>query len=608
MSPSTGLPISPWRTRERACPHPPVFPYPHGVPGRVHVHMHRFISGPPDCDPVATLRLCVSLPFFSPSMPVRAFSFVQTGRIRYDASVKNTVLAQFVRGTEIMNHQLPRRELLKRCAVLAAGAYGAAASGTKPAGAAESQAAERWPLPNILWLDAEDMCPELGCYGMPLVHTPNLDRLAAEGVRFERAYATCPVCSPSRSAMLTGMYQTTIGAHHHRSNRDTPLPDGVRFLTDYLREAGYFTVNGNAERPGRPGKQDFNFKVDHPYDGTDWGGRKPGQPFFAQLHFSEAHRTFHADPDHPVDPDAAELPPYYPDDPLARLDWALYLETIQHLDKKVGAVLDRLEAEGLADNTVVFFTSDHGRAMVRGKQWLYEGGIRVPMIVRWPGRIKPGTVRRDLVSLLDLAPTWLRIAGLEPPAHLQGHDLFDTEFPPREWFVSARDRCDGTDDRIRCVVTPRYKYIRNFHPQVPYTQFNEYKTRQYPVLTLLGVLHERGELTPEQARFMAPYRPPEELYDLKQDPHEVHNLADDPAHTATLERLRAQLDEWICESGDRGQIPERPEEAFAEDQVDVEQWAEFVGELGFDPREEAGRYLDWWRERMHEMKPPAARK
>lgn len=492
---------------------------------------------------------------------------------------------------------MKRRDFLKGC-----GAATAAAS--LPQLFARVASAAPGERPNILWLDAEDYCPEMGCYGTPAVQTPNLDRLAAQGARFTRAYCSGPVCSASRSAIMTGMYQTSIGAHHHRSDRGEPLPEGVRFITDYLREAGYFCVNGNANNPKRRGKLDFNFKMNHKqgYDGTDWRQRKDGQPFFAQMHFSETHRTFHADPERPVDPDEVEIPPYYPDHPITRLDWALYLETVQHLDRKVGRVLDRLKEDGLAENTVVFFTGDHGRAMVRGKQWLYEGGVHVPLLIRWPGQIEPGTVRDDLINFIDLAPTWLNIAGVDAPDHFQGRDILDSSGGDRKYLFAARDRCDETDDRIRMVMSQRYKYIRNFYPMRPYTQFNAYKKRQYPVLTLLQILHEKGELEPAQEHFMAPHRPVEELYDLKNDPHEVNNLAQDEDHRELVKDMRHRLDRWIYETGDQGQVPEPPEDRLKNDRHSENRWKNYAKKFDFDPLEEPEKYLEWWRQRLHQMK------
>lgn len=411
--------------------------------------------------------------------------------------------------------------------------------------------------PNILWLVSEDTSPDLGCYGNPLVHTPHLDRLAEQGARYDAALATCPVCSPARSAMMTGMYQTSIGAHNHRSHREGghTLPEPVRVITHYFREAGYFVTNGRGTDWERPGKTDWNFTPgDSPFDGADWAQRAPGQPFFAQYNFSLTHRDFERDPERPIDPAQVELPPYYPDTPLVRRDWADYLESLQVLDRQIGALLKRLEDEGLADNTFVIYCGDHGRPHVRGKQWLYEGGIRVPLIVRKPGGAGAGDVSKDLVSLIDLAPTMMRWAGITPPAHLQGQSLEDSA--PREFVVCARDRCDETVDRIRCLRTKRHKYIRNFYPDRPYTQFNAYKKLQYPALSVLEQWKAEGKLDEAQQAFMAERRPEEELYDLKADPHELENLAKNIEYKQLLERMRGQLDQWIADTNDQGALPE----------------------------------------------------
>ncbi len=437
-------------------------------------------------------------------------------------------------------------------------------SGAACAGLLSGRAASASPAitqrPNVLWILGEDLCPDLGCYGNPSVHTPHLDRLAAQGERFTGAFSTAPVCSAARSALATGMFQTSIGAHNHRSHREVgyTLPAGVRFVTDYFREAGYFTANVDAIAPGVRGscKTDFNFDVESPFDGTDWNQRRPGQPFYAQVNFKEAHRAFRKADENPVDPDRVVLPPYYPDHPIARRDWALYLDTIGLLDRKVGAVLQRLEEEGLAENTLVLFFGDHGRCHVRGKQWLYDGGIHVPLLARWPGHLSAGTVRDELVSAIDITATSLQAAGIPVPSGMEGRPFLGPESKGREFIIAARDRCDETVDRIRCVRTKAFKYIRNFYPERPYTQMNRYKECSYPVLRLMRRLHAEGKLTPEQARFMAATRPPEELYDLRADPHEVHNLADDPRHVETLDSLRGILRRWIRESGDQGEIPE----------------------------------------------------
>jgi arylsulfatase A-like enzyme len=435
--------------------------------------------------------------------------------------------------------------------------------------AAETQPAGK--RMNILWIMAEDMGPELGCYGYPLVHTPNIDRLAAEGVSYATAFCTAPVCSPSRSGMITGMYQTTIGAHQHRSHRDGgyTLPPPVRMITEYLREAGYYTANANVNLAGKftKGKTDFNFATPgvQPFDGVDWKDRGARQPFFQQITLPVTHRAWSGarawadEKGLRIDPAKVTLPPYYPDHPVTRDDWAHYLESINAMDAQVGALVQRLKEEGVYDDTAIFFIGDNGRCHVRGKQWLYEGGIRVPLIARWPGVTRPGTVSEDLAMTIDISATILAVAGVAVPAHMEGRVLLGpSAAPPREYIVAARDRCDETVDRIRCVRDKEFKYIRNFMPDRPYTQSNAYKSRSYPVLPLMEQLHAEGKLTPVQELWFAPRRPAEELYDLRDDPHEVRNLAALPEHRERLDRMRVLLDAWIKATGDKGAIPEDP--------------------------------------------------
>jgi arylsulfatase A-like enzyme len=457
-----------------------------------------------------------------------------------------------------------RRDFLK------AAGLGAAAM-TMPCRLLAAQAANN--KPNILWILSEDISPDLSCYGTRAVQTPNLDKLALEGIRFTNAFTTSPVCSASRSAMITGMFQTSIGAHNHRSHRDDgyTLPEPVRLISEYFREAGYFTANVKTAAPGvrGSGKTDFNFKFKNAFDGSDWNQRKPGQPFFAQLSISVTHRGGHwknlrEKLGNPVDPGKIKLPPYYPDHPVAREDWATYLDSIQLMDQYVGKILKRLDDEGLMNNTVVIFIGDHGRCHVRGKQWLYDGGIHIPLIVRWPGKLKAGQVCDNLVSSIDISATVLRIAGIEPPKHVEGKVFLERDtkrtWKPvnkREYIIAARDRCDETIDRIRCVRTKRYKYIRNFMPERPYTQTNAYKERSYPMLNLMKELHAQGKLTPVQALFMAPRKPDEELYDVRNDPYEVNNLATSPEHRKRLKKMRAVLDKWIKDTSDMGQSAEK---------------------------------------------------
>ncbi len=435
--------------------------------------------------------------------------------------------------------------------------------------------------PNILWLIAEDFGPELSCYGHPQVRTPHIDSLARDGVRMTRAYTTAPVCSTSRSSMMTGMYAWTIGAHNHRSHRDDGyrLPKGVRVLTDWLRQAGYFTANVRhfpdpVDFKGT-GKTDWNFTYSgKPFDSNRWTDLKSHQPFYAQVNFSETHRgrawdTAHTRIPQTADPAKVQFPPYYPDHEITRKDWAQYLNTAMSLDQKIGQILDLLRKDGLEANTIVVFLADHGRAHVRGKQWPYESGLHIPMIIRWPRKVPPpkefapGTVSDELVMSIDLTATTLDWAQAPQHAGIQGRIFWGPRAAPdRKYVFGGRDRGDETVDRIRTVRDQRFRYIRNFYPERPFTQINRYKETMYPVLRLMHRLHDSGELArlnPHAERLMQPTRPREELYDLEQDPYELHNLAGDPEYRTTLLRLREQLEEMIVYTNDQGRFPEPAE-------------------------------------------------
>ncbi|MBI2685612.1 MAG: sulfatase [Acidobacteria bacterium] len=417
--------------------------------------------------------------------------------------------------------------------------------------------------PNILWILGDDLGPQLSCYGHPLTRTPNADRMAAEGVRFTHCFTTAPVCSPARSAWNTGVYQTTIGAHNHRSHRKDgyTFPEGVRLVSHRLHDAGYFTANVIEVGPGlrTNGKTDFNFKAGKPFDGTHWNQRAKGQPFYAQINFTAPHKG----PQWPlarkqsnlVDPAKVELPPYYPDHPIVRDEVANYLDAVNNWDRQLGVALDALKQDGLLDNTAIFIFGDNGRCLLRGKQWLYDAGTHVPLIVRWPGHIKPGTVRKDPVISLDITAATLDTAGIEHPKLFHGQSLFKNA-KPRTGIFTARDRCDMTVDRIRAVRDARYKLIHNFYPDRSYSQFNEYIKTSYPTLTVLQDLAKEGKLNDLQARWVAPVRPEFELYDHQADPHEVNNLASKSEHKKTLDRLNNRLNQWIADTNDQGRTPE----------------------------------------------------
>jgi len=433
--------------------------------------------------------------------------------------------------------------------------------------------------PNVVWIVVDDMSPDLSCYRPLPIATPHIDRLAREGTRFSHAYTTAPVCSPSRSAMITGMYQTAIGAHHHRSGRGAlkiNLPDGVRPVPMLFHEAGYFTCIGDglmddgkrAAGKKRPafGKTDYNFEWDPAmYDGEDWAGRKDGQPFFMQVMLpggkirdaqaATAEALQAAGLGSPVRTEDVELPPYLPRDPALLADWAAYLDSVRLTDHHVGQVLARLEAEGVLEHTLVIFMTDHGISHVRAKQFLYDEGTHVPFIVRGPG-LPRGEVREDLIEQIDMAPTSLAAARIPIPVVMQGRDLFAAGRQPRDAVFAARDRCDETVDRIRSVRTDRLLYIRNFYPQRPLLQPNRYKDAK-PTLQALRRLHAAGEIPPLTARILfSPTRPAEELYLWRDDPWQLTNLADEPAHRGDLEACRARLDRWMQAMQDPAEEPE----------------------------------------------------
>lgn len=440
--------------------------------------------------------------------------------------------------------------------------------------------------PNILWIILDDVSAHLSCYGETAIQTPHLDRLAREGTRFTAAFVTAPVCSPCRSAFITGMYQTAIGAHQHRSGRGEmkiTLPAGVEPTPARLQRAGYYTCIGsglpNTSRAGKArggkgggaglGKTDYNFEWDRRmYDGNDWAGRRPGQPFFMQVQLAggklrggndeSAQRLAaqaRAELGSATDPEKVVLPPYYPRDPVLLRDWAAYLDAMRLTDRHVGEVLARLEQEGLLEQTLILLAGDNGISHARGKQFLYDEGTHTPFIVRGPG-VGRGQVRHDLVELIDLTPISLGAAGVPIPAGMQGRNVLAPGYRPRESAFAARDRCDETVERIRSVRTERFLYIRNFHPQRPHLQPNAYKDGK-TIIQTLRALHAAGRLDAltEQLLFR-PTRPAEELYEWRTDRFQVKNLAADPAHRAALEQLRARLDRWMVETGDRGPEPE----------------------------------------------------
>ncbi len=422
--------------------------------------------------------------------------------------------------------------------------------------------------PNILWITVEDMSPHLGSYGNDIVSTPHLDRLASQGTRYSNVFATAPVCSAARTALITGMYQSSIGGHQHRTRQSydnfvhAPYqavpPPHVKAFTEYLRSDGYYSVN-NA-------KTDYNFgnpitAWDESSRGAHWRNRPDlEQPFFAVFNTSRTHESRvwpNPEEEAVLDPDSITLPPYYPDTPIIRRDYARHLDNISRMDEWVNELLQQLEEDGLADNTIVFFFSDHGDGIPRGKRWLQDSGIQTPLIIRNPYSSQTGAVDDQLISFIDLPATVLSLAGVDIPEHFQGQAFMGAGAAetPRELIFAARDRMDESHDMRRAVRDDRFKYIRNFHPEIPFLPPNRYRDRM-PLMQELIRLSKSGALNPVAAAMFAKTKPEEELYDTLDDPHEIVNLATDPEFEDVLKRMRRALADWQDETGDMGLIPE----------------------------------------------------
>ena len=432
--------------------------------------------------------------------------------------------------------------------------------------------------PHIILLIGEDTGLHPRCYGNPYARTPNLDRLADQGTRFTNAVSTCPVSAPSRSSIVTGLYPWSLGTHQMRSTLLHPS----RLFTHHLRDAGYF-VNWHT-------KTDFNFEPPYPPAADpfcdakdDWlddlaAGKLNDRPTLLYRNLSVTHestmwdRNFGDDwgarrerlatldlltPDQVHDPRFAPVPPYLPDTPAARRAVADYFDALSIQDHQIGRVLDALDRSGRADQTIVIYMTDHGRGLPREKRWCYEAGLHLPLIVRHPGQLQPGSTDDQVVNWVDIAPTILNLAGVPIPDRFQGRAFLGPGLtPPRRFAFAGRDRMDESFDHVRVARSGRFHYIRNSFPAIPYCQRNQYMERM-TVTQDLRRLHAAGELRGDAAVWMAERKPAEELYDWQADPHMLRNLADDPAHAATLAEHRAALDEHLAAVGDHGAADER---------------------------------------------------
>lgn len=417
--------------------------------------------------------------------------------------------------------------------------------------------------PNVLWLTIEDLSPHLGCYGDDYACSPNIDALAKRSVRYTHAYAPIGVCAPARSTLITCMWPQSIGSQHMRSRGK--LPEGAHFYPWYLHKAGYYTTNNS--------KTDYNLPMDK--DAWDECGgkahykkRKPGQPFFAIFNFTTTHeskiwpnRAEKNPPGGNHAPAKAPIPPYHPRTKEVRRDWAQLYDKVAVVDKQIGDKLMELEQAGLADDTIVFFYSDHGTGMPRSKRWLYESSTRVPLIIHVPEKFKhlapgqPGSVSDRMVNFIDFGPTLLSLCGVDVPKHMHGRAfLGEQNTEPKKYIHGFRDRMDERYDLIRSVRDRRFRYIRNFHPELPWAQHISYMYKM-PTMRVWQKMHDEGTLTPVQDRFFQT-KPVEELYDTANDPHEINNLAGDEKYRDKLLELRGEMLAWMLKHKDLGLLPE----------------------------------------------------
>ena len=454
--------------------------------------------------------------------------------------------------------------------------------------------------PNIVWIFVEDMNDWMGCYGDASVPTPNIDKLAADGMRFDRAYMPAGVCSATRSAIAFGSMQTSLGIHNHRSSRQhipeeaTRLPKKYRTVYQQLRDNGYYVINEGSKNdfnflwPVRAGSEgarrqfarfktgygtaayatedesellyDLNIEKSAP-SGPVWNDRPKDKPLFIQLQLRGGKNTGNYTGVVPIeknskethfDQSKVEVMPYYPDLPSIRKEIAHHYDCVRQTDQELGYIIEMLKKDDLYDNTVFFFWTDHGMKLYRHKQWLYEGGIRVPFIMSGPG-VKKGTVRKDLVSGIDISATTLALSQVERPEWMEGANLLSPDYK-RDHVISARDRCDFSIERVRAVTTNRFKYIRNFLTDRPFMQ-PSYRDGTEAVEAARSY-YNSGKMTAAQSFLWSPERIAEELYDLKNDPHEINNLVNDPKFTSTLKKHQKILENWIKETNDQGQYPE----------------------------------------------------
>ncbi|MEM8607397.1 MAG: sulfatase-like hydrolase/transferase [Myxococcota bacterium] len=436
------------------------------------------------------------------------------------------------------------------------------ASAVWVSGCSGDEAAESegdWQRPNIVLLMAEDIGLQLGAYGDEVAVTPTIDRLASEGMRYDMAFAPSGVCAPARTSLMMGTYPSTIGGHHMRAgNRgyDMVPPPDMKGYAEMLRAAGYYCTNNSKTDYQMGGVGGTPPSIWDEVGDVDWRGRAPGQPFLAVFTLFESHESrLLAPTEGPTDPASVSVPPYYPDTPVVREDYVRYYNNIDSMDGVAARILNRLEADGLTESTLVVFIGDNGAGFPRDKRWPYDGGIHVPMIVRFPGRVDAGSINEELISFVDFAPTLLTLAGVEVPEHMPGRVFLGPDREPeRDYVFAGADRHSEAEDRIRVVRDRQYKYVRHYRPGEPYGQPVPLRDN---VATMQEIyrLEEAGELFPP-ARWFFEIKPEEELYDTLEDPFEIDNRVDDPSLSDVLSRMRTEHERWRAEFDVWGGVPE----------------------------------------------------
>lgn len=414
--------------------------------------------------------------------------------------------------------------------------------------------------PNILIFSCEDISAYLHCFGDPIARTPHLDQFASEGIRYSHFFSTLGVCAPSRFGLITGMYPSACGGNHMRTNRKT-LPNGippyeavppaeVKCVSELLRANGYYCTNNV--------KTDYQFKApvtawDECSPTAHWKHRPKDMPFFSIFNTMTTHESQvwdRANDPVTIRPEDVSVPPYYPDTSKVRRDIARVYSNTTIMDREFGEILQEVKDAGLLDETIIIFYSDHGGPLPRGKREIYDSGLRSPMIIRFPNGWFAGAVVDDLVSFVDMPPTLLSLANIQPPDYMHGQAFLGSyQDKPRNYIFGARDRIDGQYDVRRAVRDHHFKYIRNYKPETSCYQNVEFRKKLGSMQELLR-LKEEGTLNADQMYWFREHKQAEELYHLDEDPHELHNLAGDPKYQDDLLRLRKVHEAWLEEVGD----------------------------------------------------------